>query len=68
MMLKFEMTVDDANLVTGALGKQPYEQVAALIQSLRDQARPQLEPPDPPVPLPSATRPAKKRASSFKTE
>ena len=41
-MLKFELTLDEANLVLAALGKAPFEQVAGLINKMRDQAQPQL--------------------------
>lgn len=42
-MLKFELSINDANLVLGALGKMPYEAVAELVANLRTQAQPQLE-------------------------
>ena len=41
-MLKFELTLDEANLILAALGKAPFEQVAGLIGKLREQAQPQL--------------------------
>jgi hypothetical protein len=41
-MLKFELTLDEANLILGALGKAPFEQVAGLISKLREQAQVQL--------------------------
>ena len=41
-MLKFELTLDEANLVLAALGKAPFDQVAGLIGKLREQAQPQL--------------------------
>ena len=41
-MLKFELSVEEANLVLGALAKAPFEQVAGLITKLREQAQPQL--------------------------
>lgn len=41
-MLKFELTINEANLVLGSLGKMPYESVAELIGKLREQAQPQL--------------------------
>ena len=41
-MLKFELSVDEANLILAALGKAPFEQVAGLIAKLREQAQPQL--------------------------
>lgn len=41
-MLKFELTLDEANLVLGSLGKAPFETVANLINKLQQQAQPQL--------------------------
>ena len=41
-MLKFELSLDDANLLLAALGKAPFEQVANLIGKMREQAQPQL--------------------------
>ena len=41
-MLKFELTLDEANLILAALAKAPFEQVAGLIGKLREQAQPQL--------------------------
>jgi hypothetical protein len=42
-MLKFELSIDEANLILAALGKAPFEQVAGLIAKLREQAAPQLQ-------------------------
>lgn len=42
-MFNFELTLEEANLVLGALGKQPFDSVAALIANIRQQAEPQLE-------------------------
>lgn len=42
-ILKFELTEQEANLVTGALGELPYKMVADLIIKLRVQAAPQLQ-------------------------
>lgn len=42
-MFQFELTLDEANLILAALGKAPFEQVAGLINKLKDQATPQLE-------------------------
>ena len=41
-MLKFELNLDETNLVLAALAKAPFEQVAGLIGKLREQAQPQL--------------------------
>lgn len=40
--LNFSLTVDEANLIVGVLGKLPYEQSAGLIAKLQSQAAPQL--------------------------
>lgn len=40
--MKFEVTVDQANLILDALSDRPYRQVSGLIQSLFDQADKQL--------------------------
>lgn len=41
-MLKFEFTIEEANMILGSLGKQPYEAVFPLIKNIQDQAQPQL--------------------------
>lgn len=41
-MLKFELTLNEANLVLNALGKQPFDAVAPLITKIQQQAQPQL--------------------------
>ena len=41
-MFQFELTLDEANLILAALGKQPFEIVAPLIGKLKQQAEPQL--------------------------
>jgi hypothetical protein len=43
--LKFEVSMEEANLLIAALAKQPFESVAGLIQKLQQQAMPQLPPP-----------------------
>lgn len=40
---KFEMTVDQANIVFAALSRMPYESVVALITELQKQAQAQVE-------------------------
>lgn len=45
--LTFRMTIEQTNLVLTALGQQPYVQVAGLITQLQQQAKTQLEQPDP---------------------
>lgn len=42
-MFEFKLSLNEANLVLAALGKQPFDQVAALIGNIRKQAEPQLE-------------------------
>lgn len=41
-MLKFELTLEEANVILGALGKQQYDAVAGLIGKIQQQAQPQL--------------------------
>jgi hypothetical protein len=36
------LTLDEINAIMGVLGRQPYEQVEALIAKIREQALPQL--------------------------
>ena len=41
-MFEFHLTLDEANLVLAALGKQPFEVVAGLINNIKTQADPQI--------------------------
>lgn len=41
-MFEFHLTLDEANLVLAALGKQPFEAVAGLINNIKTQAEPQI--------------------------
>lgn len=41
-MLKFELTLNEANVVLNSLGKQPFDVVATLINKIQQQAQPQL--------------------------
>jgi hypothetical protein len=41
-MLKFELTLNEANLILSSLGKQPFDAVATLITKIQQQAQPQL--------------------------
>jgi hypothetical protein len=41
-MLKFELTIEEANVILASLGRQPYETVAAIISKIQQQAQPQL--------------------------
>ena len=43
--LKFEVSVEEGNLLIAALAKQPFETVAGLIQKLQQQAVLQMQPP-----------------------
>ena len=43
MNLKFELSLEEANLIVGALMKLPMETVEKLVSKLRAQAQPQLE-------------------------
>lgn len=47
MPIKFEVTIEEANLLVAALAKQPFETVAGLIGKLQAQAQAQLQPPPP---------------------
>lgn len=40
--LKFEVSMEEANLLIAALAKQPFETVAGLIQKLQQQAQGQM--------------------------
>lgn len=51
--IKFELSFDEANAVMFALGKLPYDQVAGLVEKLRQQAAPQL-PSQGPAPAPES--------------
>ena len=54
VVIKFELTFDEANAVMFALGKLPYDQVAGLVEKLRHQAAPQLPAQGAPVPAPES--------------
>lgn len=41
--LTFTLSVEDANVILNALAKQPFEVVAPIIATLREQAAPQLK-------------------------
>jgi hypothetical protein len=41
-MITLTITNEEANAIMGMLGRQPYEQVEALIAKIREQAIPQL--------------------------
>jgi hypothetical protein len=42
-MINFEFTIDEANLILGALGRMPYESVFQLVDNMRQQAGPQVQ-------------------------
>lgn len=42
--LNFSFTVDEINIIMSALASQPYGQVAKLIDNIRIQAEPQVNP------------------------
>lgn len=44
--LKFELTLDDANIILLALGKMPYETVESLVVDFKGQGESQLESPE----------------------
>ena len=41
-MFNFQLTLAEANMILAALGKQPFNDVAAIIGNIRQQAEPQL--------------------------
>ena len=42
-MIDLTFTVDEVNQIMGVLGRQPFDQVEALIANIRRQALPQLK-------------------------
>jgi hypothetical protein len=40
--MKFDLTINEVNIIMQALGNAPYVQVAELIQKIREQAQPQV--------------------------
>ena len=44
--MKFELTVEEANLVLTALGRMPYESVFQLINNMQQQAQNQIDKPE----------------------
>jgi hypothetical protein len=43
IMFEFKLSLAEANLVLAALGKQPFNDVAALIGNIKEQAEPQMD-------------------------
>ena len=46
-IIELKLPLDTVNIIMGALGKAPYEQVADVIAAIREQAIPQLPVPQP---------------------
>ena len=44
--IELKLPLNAVNFIIGALGKMPFEQVADLVQAIREQAIPQLPVPD----------------------
>lgn len=44
MTIRLELSIEEVNQILTALGQLPYAQVATLIEKMRNQAKPQLEP------------------------
>jgi hypothetical protein len=44
-MIKFELSLEEAQIVLVGLSKLPYEAVAGLIDKIKEQAAPQIQPP-----------------------
>lgn len=42
-MIKLELTIEEVNFALAALGKQPFDTVAGLIDKIRGQAIPQVQ-------------------------
>ena len=45
-MIDLTLTVDEINKIMGVLGRQPFQEVEALIANIRRQALPQLQEPE----------------------
>jgi hypothetical protein len=52
--ISFSFTVEEANVVLGSLGAQPYQQVATLIDKIKQQASTQLQAASTPAPADTA--------------
>jgi hypothetical protein len=44
--MKLDLSLDEINKILGVLGRQPYQEVEALIAEVRRQALPQLQEPE----------------------
>lgn len=43
MQIKLDLHVNDVNIIMGALGKIPYEMVFKLVETIQQQAAPQVK-------------------------
>jgi hypothetical protein len=43
--MKFDLTIEEANIIMAALGKMPYESVFQLVEKIKAQAQEQLRAP-----------------------
>jgi hypothetical protein len=43
MQIKLDLHVDDVNIIMGALGKVPYDMVFKLVNTIQQQAAPQVQ-------------------------
>lgn len=43
--MKFDLTIEEANIIMAALGKLPYEAVFQLVEKIKAQAQEQLSAP-----------------------
>ncbi len=50
--IELKLPLSAVNVIMASLGKQPYEAVSGIIDTIRAQANPQLAPPVPPAEKP----------------
>jgi hypothetical protein len=43
MQIKLDLHINDVNIIMGALGKVPYETVFKLVETIQQQATPQVQ-------------------------
>ena len=43
MQIKLDLHINDVNIIMGALGKVPYETVFKLVETIQQQATPQVK-------------------------
>lgn len=58
--VNLKVTTEDVNVIGKALGKMPFDEVAGLIQKLREQIMQQQKPAEVPVPTPRPAEAPKK--------